>query len=104
MQGQKKMGKPLSGGGQTFQGGLGDFLKYMMTSTPGQQAIKQQLSGLDDSGGTLEEGERSLFTRLAPYLTADSTKPPTGATPFTDWDPLSLLQTLLKTGILSRPK
>lgn len=105
--GQADMNAPLTsnapgGIGQNFTG-LQDFLKYMMTSTPGEQAIKRQLEGRNAQGNTLVGGEPSLFNQVAPYLTENATQFPAGATPFTNWDPSGLLQLLLKSGVLIRP-
>lgn len=101
--GQQNLNTPMqTAEGQQF-GGLQQFLDYMLKSTPGSQAVKGKLEGLDPQGGSREAGEGSLFDVLAPYLTPNGASPPTNGTPFSQaWDPSSLLQLLMKSGILRR--
>lgn len=97
MGGQTQMNQPLTAGGltQSLQGGgqqfagLQPFLNFMGQSTPAEQAIKAQLE------------QAGLFDKLAPYLGTQVNQPPSGATPFTNWDPVGLLQLLLQSGILT---
>jgi hypothetical protein len=98
-EGAARLRQPVSAAGQQF-GNMNQFLKFMGTSTPGQQGLKTQMEHLDDKGGSLEAGEKSLFSVFAPYLGQNVKKPPTGATPFTDWDPIGLLDLLQKSGLL----
>jgi hypothetical protein len=97
--GQQSLSQPFTAGGQQF-GGLQSLLDYMATSTPGQQGIKKQMEQRDAQGGTLEPGEGNLFDQFAKYLGQNVSTPPTGATPFTDWNPVGLLKLLQTAGIL----
>lgn len=99
--GQQQMTQPFKAGGQRF-GGLQDFLDFMQTSTPGEQTLKARLEGTPNPDATAAaDGTRaSLFDALAPYLAKDSLKSPTGATPFTNWDPSGLLALLRKGGMI----
>ena len=97
MGGQTQMNQPLTAGGltQSLQAGgqqfagLQPFLNFMGQSTPAEQQIKAQLE------------QAGLFDKLAPYLGTQVNQPPGGATPFTNWDPVGLLQLLLQSGILT---
>jgi hypothetical protein len=75
----------------------------MRTSTPGEQAIKALLEQRDAQGGSLEPGEGNLFDQLAKYLGQNVSQAPTGATPFTDWNPEGLLGALRTSGLVYNP-
>lgn len=91
--GQNQMSQPFQAGGMSFPN-LQAFLEFMMKSTPQEQALKTQMEGVPEPGGG------TLFSALAPYLGTNTTQPPTGATPFTNWNPTGLLDLLMKSGLL----
>jgi hypothetical protein len=98
-EGADRLRQPVSAAGQQF-GNMNQFVKFMGKSTPAQQGLKTQMEHLDDQGGSLESGERSLFDAFAPYLGQNVKRPQPGATPFTDFNPTGLLDLLIKAGIL----
>lgn len=99
--GRQEMKAPFSIGGQQFEHGLKSLMDYLRVSTPGEQALKTQLSGFDAQGGSLEPGEHTLFDEVAKYMGKDGLKMPTAGTPFTDWNPVGLLDLLKKAGLLT---
>jgi hypothetical protein len=93
MAGQQQMNTPITAAGQTFPN-FQAFLDFMQKSTPAEQGLKKELETAKNPAGG------SLFDALAPYLIPNATTPPMGATPFTDWNPTSLLELLTKSGLL----
>ena len=91
LKGQNKMAQPFSIGNQQFTGGLQSLLDFLKVSTPQSQAIKQQLE------------KAGIFDEIAPYLNTNVNTPPDAATPFTDWNPMSLIKLLRQSGLLTRP-